>query len=126
MLQLPLLTFTITATEAWIIFIVALIIIRYINRWINKTQSAKPSFRNVFWILLSVLIALIITVSFVGEINILILFFLLLLFHVVFIYYTNLRRVEMEKKALAVQNRGTAGNKANMDGENNGLLLCAA
>ena len=102
-LQLPLLTFTISATEAWIIFIVVLLIIRYINRWISKTESAKSSFRNVFWILLSVLIALIIAASFVGEINILVLFFLLLLFHVVFIYYTNLRRVEMDKKAMAAR-----------------------
>jgi hypothetical protein len=102
-LQLPILTYTITATEAWIIFILALILIRYINRWIDKTQSARTSFRNVFWILLVIFVALVITVSLIGEINILMLFFLLLLFHVVFIYYTNLRRVQMEKKALAVK-----------------------
>ena len=113
-LQLPVLTYTITTTAAWIIFILALILIRYINRWIDKTQSAKPSFRKVFWILLAVLIALIIMVSFIGEINILILFFLLLLFHVVFIYYTNLRRVEMEKKALAVKKEVQQEDKANM------------
>ncbi|MEO8763453.1 MAG: patatin-like phospholipase family protein [Ginsengibacter sp.] len=102
-LQLPILTSPISSTAAWIIFIIALIIIRFINRWIDRTQSAKPSFRKVFWILLILLIVLIVAVSFIGEIDILSLFFLLLLFHVVFIYYTNLRRVEMEKKALAVK-----------------------
>jgi hypothetical protein len=102
-LQLPILTHSINATVAWIIFILALIVIRFINRWIDTTQSAKPSFRKVFRILLVVLIALIIAVSLIGEIDILILLFLLILFHIVFIYYTNLRRVQMEKKALAVK-----------------------
>ena len=102
-LQLPILTSPITLSEAWIIFFIALSIIRYINIWIDKTQSSKPSFRNVFWILLIIFVALVIAVSFIENINILMLFFLLLLFHVVFIYYTNLRRVEMEKKALAVK-----------------------
>ncbi len=102
-LQLPVLNHPINTTVAGIIFICTLIIIRYINNWIDKTQSKKRSFRNTFWVLFWVFIALVIAVSFIGEIDILTLFFLLLFFHVVFIYYTNLRRAEMEKKALAVK-----------------------
>ena len=102
-LQLPVLNHPINTTVAGIIFICVLIIVRYINHWIDKTQSKKRSFRNTFWVLFWMFIALVIIVSFIGEIDILTLFFLLLFFHLVFIYYTNLRRAEMEKKALAVK-----------------------
>jgi Patatin-like phospholipase len=101
-LQLPVLSFAISSTTAWIIFILGLLLLRFLNHRIHTTVSTKPSFRKFFWILLLLLIASILVASFIGEIDILILLFLLLLFHAVFICYTNLRRAQMEKKAVAV------------------------
>jgi predicted acylesterase/phospholipase RssA len=97
-LQSPASLHTITSTAAWVSFIVLLIIIRYLNKWVNDKLAMKSSFRKLFYVLLFMLIALIIIISVFPKIYILTLFGLLVLFHVVFIFYTNLRRVQMEKK----------------------------
>lgn len=102
-LQSPLLVSTISSTAAWIIFFVALILLRLLNNAIIK-QATKPSFRILFWILFGLLIASIIAVSFIETISIIVLFLLLLLFHAVFIFYINLRRVEIEKKKDKIKN----------------------
>ena len=102
-LQLPVLFYPITSMVAWIIFFIALICLRYLTRWIDKTQAEKPSYRKTFWILLVIFIGMVIVVSFIKEIDILIMLLLLVVFHIVFIYYTNLRRVDMEKKARDVR-----------------------
>ena len=96
-LQLPILENPLNSTWALGIFAIALILLRYINRWIMRTQSAKPTFRIVFWIVLSIFGVALIVVSLFGNISILALLGLLLLLHIVFIYYTNLRRFDMEK-----------------------------
>jgi hypothetical protein len=103
-LQSPLRYHPLGSTFAVIIFIIAIILLRYLNKWISKTQALKPSFRKLFWILLIALIVFIIIVSFPPvKANIMVLFILLLLFHAVFIIYTNLRRIQMEKDANTVR-----------------------
>ena len=98
-LQSPASMHTISSTAAWVSFLILLIIIRYINKWANDKLAMKSSFRKLFYALLFILIALIIITSLFTKIYILTLFGLLVLFHVVFILYINLRRVQMEKKA---------------------------
>ncbi len=103
-LQSPLLYKPLNPTLVWTIFIVALILLRYLNRWITRTQAEKPSFRKVFRILLISLIVFIIIMSFPPlKASILVLLVLLLLFHAVFIIYINLRRVRMDEKANTVR-----------------------
>jgi hypothetical protein len=99
LLQSPASMNTISSTAAWISFFLLLIVIRYINKWANDKLAMKPSFRKLFYALLFILIALIISTSLFTKIYILTLFGLLVLFHVVFILYINLRRVQMQKKA---------------------------
>ena len=98
-LQSPVLLHMISSTTAWISFLISLIAIRYLDKWFNDKLAMKPFFRKLFNVLLIILIALIIVTSLFPKISILTLFGLLLIFHVVFILYTNLRRVRMEKKA---------------------------
>jgi hypothetical protein len=103
-LQSPILYKPLGPVLAWIILIVALILLRYLNKWITKSQAIKASFRRVFRILLVALVILIIFVSFLpGKVHILILLGLLILFHAVFMYYINLRRVQMEIEANTVR-----------------------
>ncbi|MBC7828944.1 MAG: patatin-like phospholipase family protein [Chitinophagaceae bacterium] len=102
-LQSPVLYSSLSSSQATILFVMALIILRYFNKWISETQAAKPDFRKAFWIFLSVFIILTIVTSLFQKISIWTLFVLLLLFHLVFIYYINLRRVEMEKTASKVR-----------------------
>ncbi|HVG40561.1 MAG TPA: patatin-like phospholipase family protein [Chitinophagaceae bacterium] len=96
-LQSPVLLSPISSTAAVIIFLVALIILYFINRWIQDKQASKPMFRKAFWVLLIVFIVLIIVVSFFKKISILALLALLILMHVVFLFYINLRRLEVEE-----------------------------
>lgn len=98
-LQSPALLSTISSTAAWISFFILLIIIRYINRWANDKLAMKTVFRKTFYALLFIMITLILITSLFNKIYILTLFGLLVLFHIVFILYINLRRVQMEKNA---------------------------
>ena len=98
-LQSPAALHAISSTVTWVSFFILLIVIRYINKWVNDKLAMKSSFRKLFFVLLFILIALIITTSLFNTIYILTLFGLLIVFHVVFILYINLRRVRMEKKA---------------------------
>ena len=98
-LQSPAALHAISSTVAWVSFFILLIVIRYINKWVNDKLAMKSSFRKLFFVLLFILIALIIITSLFNTIYILTLFGLLIVFHVVFILYINLRRVRMEKKA---------------------------
>ncbi|MEO8568275.1 MAG: patatin-like phospholipase family protein [Ginsengibacter sp.] len=103
-LQSPLLYNPLGSTMAIIIFIIALILLRYLNSWITKSQSIKPSFRKAFRVLLIIFIALMLFVSFLpGKAHIFILLCLLILFHAIFIFYINLRRVMMEDEANTVK-----------------------
>jgi Patatin-like phospholipase len=99
LLQSPASMNTISSTAAWISFFILLIVIRYLNKWANDKLAMKSWFRKSFYVLLFILIALIIVTSLYTKIYILTLFGLLILFHVVFIFYINLRRVLMERKA---------------------------
>ncbi len=99
LLQSPASANPIGVAAAWISFFILLIIIRYINKWVNGDLAAKPIFRKIFYALLFILIALIVIMSLFITVHIFTLFALLVLFHVVFIFYINLRRVQMEKKA---------------------------
>lgn len=98
-LQSPASLHTITSSTAWISFFILLIVIRYLNKWINDRLAMKSSFRKLFFALLFILIVLIIVTALFDKIYILTLFGLLIVFHVVFILYINLRRVRMERKA---------------------------
>ncbi|MEO6290760.1 MAG: hypothetical protein ABIO76_12600, partial [Ginsengibacter sp.] len=103
-LQSPILYNPLGTVIAWIILIIALILLRYLNKWVTIFQAAKNHFRKVFKILLIAFIVLVFLVAFLpGKIHILILLALLILFHAVFIYYINLRRVQMENKANTVR-----------------------
>ncbi|MGH2647027.1 MAG: hypothetical protein ACRDE8_05640, partial [Ginsengibacter sp.] len=88
-LQSPALWHPVSSTAAWLSFFILLIVIRYVNRWANDRLAMKSSFRRTFYALLFILIALIIVASLFIKIYILTLFGLLLIFHVVFILYTN-------------------------------------
>ncbi len=99
-LQSPLLYTPLGSTAAIVIFIIALILLRYLNKWITKSQAEKSSFRKTFWVLLIIFIVLIFVVSFLpGKVHIFILLGLLILLHAVFLIYINLRRVQMEVEA---------------------------
>jgi len=103
-LQSPILSRPISSTWAWILFIVSMIILRYLNKWINDKHSTKPSFRRSFWIMLFLLLLAIIAASLFTKIPLLILFALLVLFHIVFLFYINLRRADLEKHATMERN----------------------
>ncbi|KAA9039101.1 hypothetical protein FW778_09685 [Ginsengibacter hankyongi] len=99
LLQSPAALHAISSAVTWISFFILLIVLRYINKWVNDKLAMKSSFRKLFFVLLFILIALIIITSLFNTIYILTLFGLLIVFHVVFILYINLRRVRMERKA---------------------------
>ncbi|MEP7253715.1 MAG: patatin-like phospholipase family protein [Ginsengibacter sp.] len=99
-LQSPILINPLPGVAAWIIFLIALILLRYLNKWINNSQASRPGFRNLFRILSIIFLVIVLFVSFLpGKAHIGILFALLILLHAVFILYINLRRVEMEDEA---------------------------
>lgn len=103
-LQSPILYSPVSSAMAAIVFIIALILLRYLNKWISDYQATKAAFRKIFWILLIMLIVLMIVVSLLpGKVHILTLFGLLILFHAVFIFYINLRRVQMEDEAKTIK-----------------------
>lgn len=103
-LQSPVLSSPLSATAAVIIFTIGLIVLRFLNRWITKTQAMRSWFRTVFYVLLFILLALTMVASLLrNEISIYNLFGLLLLLHAVFIFYINLRRAEMDEKAATVK-----------------------
>ena len=102
-LQSPVLVHPLSSTMASIILILGLLVIRFVNNWILEKHAQKPSFRRIFWILFVALVALIIVASLINRISILSLFGLLLLNHIVFIYYINLRHIQMERKAAKVK-----------------------
>ena len=103
-LQSPILSNPISSTLAWIIFFIALILLRFLNKWISTKQAEKSSFKKIFWLSLFILFAMILVVSLLpGEIHIMFLFGVLIFFHAVFIFYINLRRVQVEAMAGAVK-----------------------
>lgn len=120
-LQSPVRYHPLSQLAALIIFIISIIGLRYLNKWITKSQAVKPSFRKIFLALLILLIACIIAVSLLpGRINILFLFVLLLLFHVVFLFYINLRRIVMEQDASRIKAKSEI---EKTQGKNRSLLL---
>ncbi len=103
-LQSPLRYHPLSSTGAVVIFVIALILLRYLNKWITRSQADKPSFRKLFNILSIALVVFIIIISFPPvKASIWVLFILLILFHAVFLIYINLRRVRMEIKANTVR-----------------------
>ncbi len=98
--QSSLLASPIGGLAAWMFFLLGLIALRYINKWIVDTQAGRQVFRKAFWYLVVGFLALIAVISFIGM-TIWVLFLLVLLLHIIFIYYINLRRVMMENDAAA-------------------------
>lgn len=88
---------------AVIIFVVVLVLLRYLNRWIWRYQAEKPGFRKIFYFLLFSTLALILIASFIPHVHILIFFGLLILFHATFIFYIHLRRIDIRKKEMNLQ-----------------------
>ncbi len=102
--QSPVLSHPISVKLAFTIFIVVLLLLRFLNNLVLKKQAQKTGFRTTFYVMLVLLIIAFGIVSMLPQkINIQVLFGLLLLFHIVFIIYINLRRVQMERKAAAVK-----------------------
>lgn len=98
-LHSPLLSNPIPPVWAWIIFMVSLVILRYLNKQINDRYSSKSYFRSAFKVVLYIFIVAILSACFFTKIPLIILFALVVLFHCVFIFYINIRRAEMEKEA---------------------------
>lgn len=102
-LQSPILIHQLSFTWASIILVAGLLLLRFINNlWIKKIAQ-RPGFRKTFNILLLLLVVSILAVSWFPQISILALFFILLLFHIVFISYINLRRVMIERDTMKVK-----------------------
>jgi hypothetical protein len=88
---------------AVIIFVVALVLLRYLNRWIWNHAAEKPGFRKSFYYLLFITLALILLAAVISHVHILIFFGLLILFHATFIFYIHLRRMDVLKKELSLR-----------------------
>jgi hypothetical protein len=111
-LQLPILKFELPGSLAWIAFILLLVIMRGINKWIDTRMNIRlnnpvtvnreqlSSFRRWFYILLFVLLGYVLVLSLVPDLNIMFFFALVVLFHVLFVYYINLRRADMLQKTV--------------------------
>lgn len=98
-LQSPILGSPISPTVGWISFFAFIFILRYLDKWIAKTQAYKRSFRKMFELVsISFLIAAV-GICFFAKMGLWILFIMLLWLHIVYIYYINLRRVIMEETA---------------------------
>lgn len=112
-LQSPILPSPLGVNKAWIIFFIALLLLRFLNNWL-LVQAEKPVFRTIFRVLLTALVLLIIVVSLsvFTKLSIRVLFALLVLFHVVFVLYINLRRVVVEEKGrqIRLQNENKQAN----------------
>lgn len=107
-LQSPILFKNFSVALASVILVSLLVALGYLNKYISRRLDIKKvenpeqkSFTRFFWILFGVLIAYVIFLSFYT--NIISLIVLLLLFHTVFIYYINLRRNDLERKAPAAR-----------------------
>lgn len=112
-LQSPVLYKSITLAEAWLFFFIGMVILWNMDAWITKRQNPgkllydekynreRKIFRTTFHVLLCVFLGLMIITSFYGfnGISLWILFGLLILLHVVFVFYINLRRVALENEA---------------------------
>ncbi|MEO6732950.1 MAG: patatin-like phospholipase family protein [Ferruginibacter sp.] len=110
--QLPIVSAGINKVAAYIILIVMLIALHYLNKWIEKTQVGKQAFSVHFWILLFSFLTLLIVSCFFKTIPVWAFFFLLLFMHVIYIYYINLRRPVME--AVAKSQVITTGNERSL------------
>jgi hypothetical protein len=91
-LQSPLLENRISSGLAWIIFILALIGLHFVDKWIrNNLEIDSNTMSNRFWIVFALFFALLlITACFPFSRKWYTLFFLLLVFQVVYLFYINL------------------------------------
>lgn len=110
-LQSPLLTLPISSGIAWVFLIEALLVIYFLNRWIQQTQAQKPGFRKLFYILLFCFLVLVVAICFFKTIYFITLFVLLLIFHCVFIFYINLRRLDLAAKAASANIKAAGQNR---------------
>ena len=97
-LQSPVLYSPISPLTAWIILFLGLIVLSYINSRLAAGWVLKPSFRKTFYILLYGMAVLVLLSAFPRKVPFLALFGLLAGTHIVFIFYINLRRIQIEKK----------------------------
>ena len=96
-LQSPVLVHPIGSGLAFMILIVLLILMRFVNNILLVKLAQRPGFRAVFNVMLIISIVLFLIVSlFPQRIPILTLFGMLIIFHILFILYINLRRVKMD------------------------------
>jgi len=95
-LQSPARLHPLSATTSWLSFFIVLLVLRYLNRWINDRVAVKSAFRKLFYTMLVITIVSVIAISSLVIVNIMVIFAVLVLLHVVFIFYTNLRRVQIE------------------------------
>lgn len=104
-LQLPVLGYTISSTEAFVLLLLLTLLLYFINKWLVKklmlaTPAGKNSFRTLFWTILILFLVLLFIAAFLkNQVPILSLLGLLVVLQVVFNLYINLRREQMEKKS---------------------------
>ncbi|MEX6685855.1 patatin-like phospholipase family protein [Danxiaibacter flavus] len=107
-LQLPILNYAISSREAFVLLLLLIFLLYFINRWLVKIlmlqdSSRKKNFRTLFWAALVIFLILLVLAAFTEKIAILSLLGLLLILHIVFNLYINLRRDQIEKKIVAVR-----------------------
>jgi hypothetical protein len=101
--QLPVLSRRISPFQALLIFIAGLVGLHFFNKWIENRQAGTRSFTKTFFALLYVFAGAVVFICFLTRVSIWIFFLLLLLLHIIFIYYINLRRQVMEINAASKQ-----------------------
>jgi hypothetical protein len=103
--QSPILISPIHSFDAIVIFFLAMINIHFLDRWIRNTWSYKSYFAALFWASLIIFLGLLIATPIFGLATVgymQYLFWLLLVFHGVFIFYINLRRAQLQRRASGV------------------------
>ena len=107
--QSPILPCPINSSEAFIILLLALFNLYFIDKWISQRMSALKGFASIFWCSLALFFVLLLTTALLtissSTTYFYWLFALLLILHISFILYTNLRREDLKRKAAALHSQ---------------------
>lgn len=107
-LQSPLLENPLPSRLAWFIFILALVGLYFVDRWISGNLNiATKTMSNRFWIVFATFLLLLVITAFSSfSRNWYTLFVLLLIFHVVYIFYINLHHVALQDETTPARRSG--------------------
>lgn len=120
-LQLPVFSKPLGSGLAFALFGVLLLLLFWLDWRIRLKWSAAPTFATIFWVAFWLLILLIIASAFPVEstaVNSLFALLVLIVMHVVFLLYINLRRVRIDRDRTAVRLRveqEDAGKRSRME-----------